>query len=264
MFASMRRAPLGACVALASTAFASDCAAQGRDVQLRMGGSFGWDVGYVAVAGAMLGGAYLFEPQIVDRAPLDGAGARVWRPGVSTVTDVVLWGGLGAAVGLGVAVERWGRGERGATLLRAPLVMAESALLALGVVALLKNAVGECRPRAWSDATGTCTSAELEDRRSFPSGHTAPLAAMAGASLGMMVFPTGGRRAYWPLVATATTLAATNLVLRVVAGAHNWVDTSVGFATGFGVGLGTAALHTYALPVTVGASAQGVSVAGVF
>jgi membrane-associated phospholipid phosphatase len=229
-----------------------------------MGRSFAWDIGYVAVAGAMVGTAYLLEPPIVDVAPLDGAGARVWRPGVSTVTDVALWGGMGATVGLGVVVERWGRGERGVTLLRAPLVMAESALMTVGIVALLKNAVGECRPRAWSDATGTCTSAELEDRRSFPSGHTAPLAAMAGASLGMMVFPTGGRRAYWPLVATATTLAATNLVLRVVAGAHNWVDTTTGFAVGFGVGLGTAALHTYALPVTVSASAQGVSVAGVF
>ncbi len=262
MLSSKRSGHLGACIVVASFAFAGECAAQGRDVQLRMGRSFAWDISYVATAGVMVGGAYLLEPPIVDVAPLDGAGARVWRPAVSTITDVALWGGMGATVGLGVVVERWGRGERGATLLRAPLVMAESALMALGIVALLKNAVGECRPRAWSDATGTCTSAALEDRRSFPSGHTAPLAAMAGASLGMIVFPTGGRRAYWPLVATATTLAATNMVLRVVAGAHNWVDTSTGFAIGFGVGLGTAALHTYALPVTV--SAQGVSVAGAF
>ncbi len=144
--------------------------------------------------------------------------------------------------------------------------MGESVVMALGIVGITKNLLGECRPRAWNNATGACDAAVVDDRRSFPSGHTSPLAAMAGPSLGMMVFPSGGQRAYWPLLVTATTLAASNLALRVVAGARNWVDTSTGFAFGFSVGLATAALHVYTTPSGVAGSAgpQGVTVSGRF
>lgn len=262
----MRVASFAASVTLAWVCHASGAAAQSRDVQLAMRGSLWWDVGFVGV-GLGLGVAGLaLEPPTVQLAPLDGLGGRTWNPGVATGSDVVLWGGLGATLALGVVVERWGRDTRGATLLRASLVMGEAAVMTLGVVGVVKNLVGECRPRAWNDATETCDASVVDDRRAFPSGHTSPLAAMAGASLGMMLFPSGGQRAYWPLVATATTLAATNLVLRVVAAAHSWVDTSTGFAFGFGVGLATAALHTYATPgaVMVGAGPQGVTVSGRF
>lgn len=240
--------------------------AQSRDVHLAMGGSYLWDLAWVGGAAAMGLPSLFLEPPTVNVAPLDGLGGRPWNPGVATASDVVLWGGMGATLGLGVVVERWGRDARGVTLLRASLVMGEATAMTLGIVGLTKNILGECRPRAWNDATSTCDAAVTDDRRSFPSGHTSPLAAMAGASLGMMLFPTGGQRAYWPLVATATALAASNLVLRVVAGAHNWVDTSTGFALGFSVGLATAALHTYATPagVSVSAGPQGVSVSGRF
>ncbi len=255
-------APCSVALALALEASAGGAQTRPRDVQLAMGASLAWDAGFVLAGGAMALGGLALSPPTVDVAPFDGLGARPWRPEVSTVTDVALWGGLAVTVGLGVVVERWGRDARGVALLGAPLVLAESAVVTLGVVSILKNVAGECRPRAWSDATNTCASAEREDRVSFPSGHTAPLAAMAGASLGMMAFPTGGRGAYWPLLATAGALAVTNLVLRVVAGAHNWVDTTAGFALGFSIGLGTSALHTYPAPVSVGASAQGVTVSG--
>ena len=237
--------------------------APSRDVRLAMGGSLAWDAGYVALGGGLALVGVFASPPTVDRAPFDGGGHRVWRPEVGTATDVVLWGGLVATVGLGLAVERWGRGESGLTLLRAPLVLAESTVMALGLVGVVKVAVGECRPRAWSDAEARCASGEREDRVSFPSGHTASLSAMAGASLGMMLLPTGGRRAYWPLLAASGALAATNLVLRVVAGAHNWVDTSAGFALGLGVGFATAAAHVYEGPRLV-VGAQTVGVAGTF
>ncbi|MEZ4410695.1 MAG: phosphatase PAP2 family protein [Polyangiales bacterium] len=143
--------------------------------------------------------------------------------------------------------------------------------MALGVVGVVKAAVGECRPRAWSDAAQRCvgqdTVASSEDRLAFPSGHTAPLAAMAGASLGMVLLPRGPRGAFVPLLGLTTALAGTNLVLRVVAGAHSWVDTAVGFSLGFGVGFVTALLHTGATTpprVSFGASPGGLSVRGVF
>jgi membrane-associated phospholipid phosphatase len=234
-----------------------------RDLHLAMGGSLAWDVGYVAVGGGLALAGLFASPPTIDRAPFDGLGGRVWRPEVGLVSDVVLWGGLAATVGLGVVVERWGLGSRGLTLLRAPLVLAESTVMTIGLVSSLKVIVGECRPRAWSDAEGRCATSEREDRVSFPSGHTASLAAMAGASLGMMLLPSGGRRAYGPILVASGALAVTNLVLRVVAGAHNWVDTSVGLVLGLGVGFGTAAAHVYEGPRLV-VSAQGVGVAGTF
>ena len=97
-----------------------------------------------------------------------------------------------------------------------------------------------------------------------PSGHTAPLAAMAGASLGLWLFPSQPAHEFAPLFAATTALAGTNLALRVVAGAHSWVDTSVGFAGGFALGLATAALHTRRLALGPAVVGQGVSLAGEF
>lgn len=263
---SMRRAVITLCITASALALSVEASAQPRDVHLAMQRSLWWDVGYIAVAGAMGVSSLALEPPVVDRAPFDGLGGRAWNADVGLASDVVLWGGMAATIGLGVVVERFGRDARDVRLLRASLVMGESVAMTLGVVGLVKNVAGECRPRAWNDAAARCDAAVIDDRRAFPSGHTSPLAAMAGAAVGMMAFPTGGQQAYWPLVVTASTLAATNLVLRVVAGAHSWVDTSTGFAFGFGVGLATAALHTYSGParVSFGANAQGVTVSGQF
>lgn len=237
--------------------------APARDVHLAMGRSLAWDGGYLAAGAGLALAGLLAAPPTVDRAPFDGLGGRPWRPEVGAVSDVVLWGGLAVTTGLGLAVERWGIGARGVTQLRAPLVLAESAVMAIGLVSVLKVMTGECRPRAWRDDEARCATTEREDRVSFPSGHTASLAAMAGASLGMLLLPARRRGAYGILVATAGALAVTNLVLRVVAGAHNWVDTSVGLALGLGVGFGTAAAHVYEGPRLV-VSAQGLAVTGTF
>ena len=160
----MKPPPLFATATLAAALVASPAVhAQTRDVHLTMLGSPWWDVGYVAVGAGMALGGLALRPPTVDVAPLDGLGHRDWNPTVGAISDGVLYGGMGVMLGLGVVVERWGRDARGLQLLRAPLIVGESALMALGVVSLLKNAVGECRPRAWDDVAARCASAEREE-----------------------------------------------------------------------------------------------------
>lgn len=211
-----------------------------------------------------VGNFALRPPSTAQVAPLDGLGHRDRDPDVSLATDLILGIGALGAVGVSLGGELV-RGSRGWTALRAPLVLTESAALALGVVSMVKNLGGVCRPRAWSAAAATCDSAEVDDRRSFPSGHTAPLAALSGASLGLWLLPSGPRDPWAAVLFVATTaLAATNLTLRVAAGAHSWVDTSVGFALGFSLGITTAALHVRRAPVAVAVSGSGVALSGVW
>ena len=224
------------------------------------------DVTVVAVALTMtaLGNFVLRPPSGAQVAPLDGLGHRDSDAAAGLATDLIVGiGGLGA-VGVALAGELV-QGSRGWRALRAPLVLTESALLALGVTSLVKNLGGVCRPRAWNDATATCDSLAVDDRRSFPSGHTAPLAALSGASLGMWLLPSGARDPWAAGIFVATTaLAFSNLTLRVAAGAHSWFDTTAGFALGFSLGLTTAALHVRRAPVTVAVSGSGVTLSGVW
>ena len=133
-------------------------------------------------------------------------------------------------------------------MLRAPLVLGEAVLVTMGVVSLLKNTLGECRPRAWDEAAHACVGTDPghpteDDRRSWPSGHTAPTFAMVGATLALAVLPSGGRPRYLPVLALATVLAGATMSLRVVAGAHDWADTTSGAAIGLGLGFASAATH---------------------
>lgn len=253
--------------ALALLTLPSLAAAQERPrvVHETMLGHWGWDLGWTALAaGVGLGGLALQPRADANVAPLDGGGHRPWDPTIGTASDVVLWGGMGASVAAGFAVEVWGHRARGWQVVRAPLVISEAAIMAFGFVSLTKSLGSVCRPRAWRDETATCESAAVDDRRSFPSGHTAPLAAMAGASLGMWLFPSRPDHAVAPLFAATLALAGTNLALRVAAGAHSWVDTSVGFTGGFALGLATAALHTRRLSLGPASAGTGVSVSGSF
>lgn len=228
----------------------------------------GGAVDVAVVAGSLtltaLGTFVIAPPSTTQVAPLDGLGHRDRDDDAGLATNVILGlGGLGA-IGVSLAGELT-RGSRGWTSLRAPLILTEAAALSLGVVSLIKNLGGVCRPRAWSDATATCDSSDPEDRRAFPSGHTAPLAALSGASLGMWLLPSGAHDPWAAgLFVFSTAFAASNLVLRETAGAHSWVDTGVGFGLGFSLGLATAALHVRRAPVSVAASASGVTLSGVF
>lgn len=269
------RSALAASVALALCGLSREAAAQSaprRDVHLELGGSLALDATYLALGGvSTLAGLFAVGPPSTAIAPLDGLGGRPANAAFDQASNVVVGAGAALTVGAGLLLEWRGRGARGWELLRAPLVLSEAVLASVGLVSLVKNLAGECRPRAWDDATARCVgtvrgSPVAEDRLSFPSGHTAPLAALAGAALGMMALPAGGRAAYWPLLLLGAALGASNLVLRVAAGAHNWVDTSVGFGLGLAVGFGTAALHTYARPgrPLLSGGPQGLTVTALF
>ena len=226
------------------------------------------DVGYIALGGASLAvGSLALSPPTVNVAPLDGLGHRAFDATWDTTSTVVLVGGMTLGLGFAWGTERIGSHRTGWDALRAPLILGEAALMASGIVNVVKNIVGECRPRSWRDATQTCVPYDgntREEHVAFPSGHTAPLAAMAGASLGMMLLPTHTRAEYLPLTLVMTALAGTNLVARELAGAHTFVDTTAGFVLGAGVGFATAALHVHSLPVTVGLSpvGEGIEVSG--
>ena len=64
--------------------------------------------------------------------------------------------------------------------------------------------------------------------------------------------------------AGAARLGRRLMVLRVAAGAHDWVDTGTGLGIGLAAGFGTAALHTRALPVQLTAGANGLALRGTF
>jgi membrane-associated phospholipid phosphatase len=120
------------------------------------------------------------------------------------------------------------------------------------ITQLLKNVFGICRPRDWEESTRTCgTMGERgndeasidEAHRSFPSGHSAPLAGMAGAAMGLYLLPTTPRRDQLAVALTSLGFAMTVVALRERGGAHSWVDTGAAFITGGLAGFLTAALH---------------------
>jgi membrane-associated phospholipid phosphatase len=251
-----------------------------RDVDVTMLGSGFVDVGFVALAaGALLGGTYVLRPNLGDRAPLDGLGRREDVPHLDRAGDYSIGIGLGTGVTLALLTEM-GNGERGFRLARGPLVVAEGALAASAFTQLLKNAFGVCRPRDWEPKTRHCgvsgESSGKSDRarvdeahRSFPSGHNAPLAGVAGASMGLYLLPSGRRPEYLPVALTATGFALTTVILREQAGAHSWVDTGAAFLSGGAAGFVTALLHVKTAPRSSEADASPapppvVSFSGVF
>ncbi len=248
------------------------CAAQtapARDVQLLAPGG-GWTDGALLATSltAALVGNFALQPPSDVPAPFDGHGHRAPDDGIDLASTVLLATGLAAGAAGAWATDRFALHRGGWEQLRGVLVLGESVALTLGLVSMLKN-LGECRPRAWDDASQRCVGTVpgmpvREDRVSFPSGHTSPLAALAGASLGLAVLPAGGRRAWAPMAGVAGALALTMMVLRVAAGAHDWVDTGTGLGIGLAAGFGTAALHTRALPVQLTAGANGLALRGTF
>lgn len=223
-----------------------------RDISVAMLGNPLYDVGFVtlSVAGLYVGSKVL-HPLRRDRAPLDGGGHRPRVAELGRAGDYAATIGLITGASLSLLGEL-GSEARGAESFRGPVVTLEGALFGSMITQLLKNAFGVCRPRDWDNATRTCTTkgeggddegAIDEAHRSFPSGHTAPLAGMAGAALGMYMLPTAPRREHLAVALTSVGFAATILVLRVRAGAHSWVDTGAAFITGSLAGFATAALH---------------------
>lgn len=227
-------------------------AEQQRDISVWMLGSPLYDVGFVALnAAGLVIGTKVLHPLRRDRAPSDGHGHRPRVDALGRAGDYAVVIGLVAGAGLSYA-GGLGSEARGFESLRGPVVTLEGALLGSMVTQIVKNFFGICRPRDWDNATRTCTtkgegrddeSAIDEAHRSFPSGHSAPLAGMAGAALGMYMLPSTPRREHLAVALTSVGFAMTIVVLRVRAGAHSWVDTGAAFVTGGLAGFAVAALH---------------------
>jgi len=229
-----------------------------RDVQLTMLGSGFFDLGYVALNGAAaFVGTYVIRPRKVDISPLDGLGHRPRVDALGRASDYAVVIGLGFGVGLSFLTE-YGNGVRGRDAFRGPVVVSEGALAGMVFTQLVKNVFGVCRPRDWNESTEHCetvgetgTDEDLkadEAHRSFPSGHNAPLAGMAGAALGLYLLPQPRRSEYLPVALSSLGFALTTVVLRERGGAHSWVDTGAAFVTGGLAGFLTAVLHVKTTP----------------
>lgn len=232
--------------------FATNAHAQERDISIKMLGNPLYDVGFVAlnVAGLYLGTKVL-HPLRVDRAPLDGQGHRDRVDALGRAGDYAAVVGLTTGTFFSFLGEL-GSEARGAEMFRGPVVVLEGALAGSMITQVIKNAFGVCRPRDWNNEKRTCTTegegdnseASIDEaHRAFPSGHSAPLAGMAGAAFGMYFLPTAPRREHLAVALTSIGFSLTILVLRVRAGAHSWVDTGAAFITGGLAGFATAALH---------------------
>lgn len=124
--------------------------------------------------------------------------------------------------------------------LRATLVDFEAATLSTGLAQLLKRSVGRCRP--WAYRNGVCGTSD-EDHAAFPSGHTAPVAALAGARLVLSLRsndPSGYR---WSTFGLAEGASMVTAFLRVGAGAHSWEDVMTGWLLGHVTGALVALAH---------------------
>ena len=150
---------------------------------------------------------------------------------------------------------------------RTSLMDIESSLLANGISEVFKRLIGRCRPRAWRE--GRCAG---EQFRAFPSGHTAPIAAIAGSRAVLVLrseASSGARVASFAFAESATVLTA---VLRVLAGAHSWEDVLAGMTIGHVTGSLVSLAHPMqqlegrdpAVPSPTAAAATSFSYAGAF
>ena len=175
-----------------------------------------------------------------------------WGPDASHPHDPVIdrvsdftgaYGGAAIAVASGYAFERAYFDDAGSLggpvySLHGALVDVESAALARGVVDALKRLTGRCRPRYF--VNGQCTT---QVRDAFPSGHTAPMGAIAGARLLFALNTEGPPGFRWASFGVAETMALATGVLRVKAGMHSWTDVGTGIVLGHALGLLVALAH---------------------
>ncbi|AUX40310.1 hypothetical protein SOCE26_017100 [Sorangium cellulosum] len=124
--------------------------------------------------------------------------------------------------------------------LRTSLIEAEAAALSTGLSSLIKRLSGRCRPRSWR--TDRCGDTDL-DFDAFPSGHTTPVAALAGVRLNLVLRTTGDAAPRLGALALAETATLVTMALRIGAGAHSWQDVGAGMILGHVTGFVVAAVH---------------------
>jgi membrane-associated phospholipid phosphatase len=124
--------------------------------------------------------------------------------------------------------------------LRTTLIDVEAVTLATGISFGIKRLTGRCRPRAWKQ--GKCGEIDT-DYDAFPSGHTTPIAAVAGARFGLAINSTGARGLRYTAFGIAEGMAVGTAFLRVAAGAHSWEDVLGGWILGHATGLLLSYVH---------------------
>lgn len=169
---------------------------------------------------------------------------RAYDRTADVLSDVTgAYGGAVLSLGGGYALEtayfeEAGVRSSGVYALRSSLVDLEAAMFTRGAVDLLKRLTGRCRPRHY--LSGAC---ETEVRDAFPSGHTAPMAALASARLSLAAQSAGPSGFRWASWGATETLALVTAYLRVRAGAHSWTDVGAGFVIGHAIGALVAVAH---------------------
>ena len=198
-----------------------------------------WEVG--AVGAAALPALALLAPQ--SRHGFAPDRARMYDDSANAASNIALWTGtlalLAGAGGAAAATDRQFRWQD----LRASLIVAEGTLLGATVTSLPKRIFGRCRPYAWDAMRQRCDP-EADDYayESFWSGHTATLAAAAGAASCLALRES---RLGWMAVVGVfgELLAGTTGTLRVAAGFHSWSDVGAGFVAGNALGAAMCLIH---------------------
>lgn len=212
--------------------------ARAGEMRATIAGNGWWDAALVATSTTgIVVGTWVMKPAEGDRAPLDGLGHRPSSTALARVSDFGLVLGLSGGAAASALADR---GVTGFDRLRGPVITLEGALVASMITQLTKNAFGVCRPRDWND--GRCTT-DRDAHRAFPSGHTAPLAGMAGAALGLALLPSSPKREDLVVAIGCTSVALGVAVLRERAGAHSIVDVAVALVGGGLAGFAVSALH---------------------
>jgi len=221
-------------------------------------GSVGGEAG-LAVLGV---GAFatFFLPQ--HWSPVEPSIVRPYDPDFDALSDLT-----GSAIGSllqttsgylfeGAYLDVRGVSDPYEAALRAPLIDAEAVGLTSGIILGLKRITGRCRPRAW--VNGHCL-ATGEAHEGFPSGHTGPIAAIAGAHLALALRTKDDPGLRYAPFAIAEAGAIGTGVLRVLAGAHTWDDVSVGWALGHAIGVLVSLAHPFDTVSAAGVGSPGVA-----
>lgn len=127
-----------------------------------------------------------------------------------------------------------GVGDPYARALRTTLIDLEAVTFTSGLVFGIKRLAGRCRPRAWKE--GKCGNLDT-DYDAFPSGHTAPVAALAGARFALALNSSGNTALRYTAFGIAEGATLFTAFMRVAAGAHSWEDVVGGWIIGHGAGL---------------------------
>ncbi|UQA55410.1 phosphatase PAP2 family protein [Polyangium aurulentum] len=237
----------GAIFALSALAAPEARAADGPKAPGWAFGSVGGEIGLAAASAAVP--AFYFLPQ--RRSRWGPFAAHTHHVDAELISNIVGGpGGILFASALGYGWEYAylrSSSVEGAPLLamRASVIDLESVLLSTGLVQLVKRMSGRCRPWAWAGSVKGCVSPRDDDHASFPSGHTAPVASIAGARLLIALRSDGaGPIGYrYAAFGFAEVLSIGAAFARVGAGAHSWEDVSVGWLLGHATGALVALAH---------------------